>query len=653
MKKMISMLLVVALLAGVFPIGAQAQELAQPEKSRQLGMSQIGSQGYVTMTTSQKMLDLLKVTEGYTQKAYSDNTQYSIGYGTKANSPTEKLPDGQKGYEEAEKRLKVDIAERERLLNNYCRNTLRLQPNQHQFDALVSFTYNNGSGWFFGSRLADWLRNPTTEINYCRNTLRLQPNQHQFDALVSFTYNNGSGWFFGSRLADWLRNPTTEINFLNAFGQWCHVGTTPWYGLAQRRIREALVFLRGEYYLPGKPTQEHLIKTEEFLKDPGRFIRVNGNLPYFASVIMDEGKDASISDRIEYRQIGGTLGTLPTPKAEGKEFLGWQITMEDNSDVTPRPASSSTVVEQNLYLKAKWDGQSPVDPELPKPPVQGLPFNDVSTGAWYYNNVKFVYDNGYMAGTATDRFSPEESVTRAMFVTMLYRVAGSPEVTQEQKEHFTDTQNQYYTDAAGWAWANGIVSGVGEGRFAPNERIIRQDAELMFYHFTDTQNQYYTDAAGWAWANGIVSGVGEGRFAPNERIIRQDAELMFYKLCVEYFQYYTDAAGWAWANGIVSGVGEGRFAPNERIIRQDAELMFYKLCVEYFGISAGEPADLSVFVDLGQLSSYAKEAVAWAVAVEMMAGEQRADGLYMCPRDNLTRAQAATLITRFVKDIIG
>ena len=81
--------------------------------------------------------------------------------------------------------------------------------------------------------------------------------------------------------------------------------------------------------------------------------------------------------------------------------------------------------------------------------------------------------------------------------------------------------------------------------------------------------------------------------------------------------------------------------------------MFYKLCVEYFGISAGEPADLSVFVDLGQLSSYAKEAVAWAVAVEMMAGEQRADGLYMCPRDNLTRAQAATLITRFVKDIIG
>lgn len=512
MKKMISMLLVVALLAGVFPIGAQAQELAQPEKSRQLGMSQIGSQGYVTMTTSQKMLDLLKVTEGYTQKAYSDNTQYSIGYGTKANSPTEKLPDGQKGYEEAEKRLKVDIAERERLLNNYC-----------------------------------------------RNTLRLQPNQHQFDALVSFTYNNGSGWFFGSRLADWLRNPTTEINFLNAFGQWCHVGTTPWYGLAQRRIREALVFLRGEYYLPGKPTQEHLIKTEEFLKDPGRFIRVNGNLPYFASVIMDEGKDATISDRIEYRQIGGTLGTLPTPKAEGKEFLGWQITMEDNSDVTPRPASSSTVVEQNLYLKAKWDGQSPVDPELPKPPVQELPFNDVSTGAWYYNNVKFVYDNGYMAGTATDRFSPEESVTRAMFVTMLYRVAGSPEVTQEQKEHFTDTQNQYYTDAAGWAWANGIVSGVGEGRFAPNERIIRQDAELMFY----------------------------------------------------------------------------------------------KLCVEYFGISAGEPADLSVFVDLGQLSSYAKEAVAWAVAVEMMAGEQRADGLYMCPRDNLTRAQAATLITRFVKDIIG
>lgn len=512
MKKMISMLLVVAVLVGIFPIGAQAQEFFQTEKSQQLGMSQIGSDGYVTMTTSQKMLDLLKVTEGYSQKAYSDNTQYSIGYGTKANSSTEKLPDGQKGYEEAEKRLKADVAERERLLNNYF-----------------------------------------------RNNLKLQPNQHQFDALVSFTYNNGSGWFFGSRLADWLRNPTTEIDFMNAFGQWSHVGTTPWYGLTQRRIREALVFLRGEYYLPSKPTQEHLIKTEEFLSDPGRFIRVNGNLPYFASVIMAAGEGAKISDRVEYRQIGGTLGSLPTPSAEGKEFLGWQITMEDNSAVSPRPASSSTVVEQNLYLEAKWDVQTPVKPETPKPPVESLPFTDVSTGAWYYDNVSFVYANGYMSGTAADRFSPEQTVTRAMFVTMLYRVAGSPEVTQEQKEHFADTQDQYFTDAAGWAWANGIVSGVGEGRFAPNDRIIRQDAELMFY----------------------------------------------------------------------------------------------KLCVEYFGISAGEPADLSVFADLDQLSSYAKDAVAWAVAVEMMAGEQKADGLYMNPRNNLTRAQAATLITRFVKDIIG
>lgn len=506
MKRVLSLLLAAALLLGVFPMTALASgysgTMQQPKQ--QLGLAEIGSSGYVTMKTSQKMLDVLKVTEGYSQKAYSDNTQYSIGYGTKANSPSEKLPDGQKGYEEAEARLKQDILSRENQLNNYC-----------------------------------------------RNTLRKQPSQNQFDALISFTYNTGSGWFFGSRLADWMKNPTTEIDFMNAFGQWCHVGTAPWYGLAQRRIREALIFLKGEYYLSNKPSQEHLIKTEEFLTDPSRFIRPNGSLPYFVSVIMDAGKDASISDRIEYRQIGGTLGALPVPTASGRQFLGWEITMENNSSVTARPASSATEVLSNLELEAVWDAAPPVQPELP--------FADVSSNAWYYDKVRFVYENGYMAGTEEDLFSPEQTMTRAMFVMVLYRVAGSPEVTQEQSSYFTDTQNQYYTEAAGWAQANGIVSGVGDHRFAPNEKIIRQDAELMFY----------------------------------------------------------------------------------------------KLCVDYLGVGAGHSADISGFADLDELSSYAYEAVQWAVAVEMMAGEQEGGQVYMRPKDNLTRAQAATLITRCVQDIIG
>lgn len=509
MKKMISVLLAAALMLGAFPLAAQASDysgVVQPTK-QQLGLSSIGSGGYVTMKTSQKMLDVLKVTEGYSQKAYADNTQYSIGYGTKANSPSEKLPDGVKGYEEAETRLKQDIQNRENLVNNYC-----------------------------------------------KTTLRKQPNQNQFDALVSFTYNTGSGWFFGSRLADWLKNPTTEIDFMNAFGQWCHVGTTPWYGLAQRRIREALIFLKGEYYLPSKPSAEHLIKTEEFQRNPSRYIRPNGSMPYFASIILDEGDAASISDRIEFRQLGGTLGSLPTPSASGREFRGWEITMENNASVTPRPASSSTEVLHNLELEARWDTDS-----VAPPSGSELPFVDVSSSAWYYDKVQFVYENGYMAGTETNRFSPEQTMTRAMFVMVLYRVAGSPEVTEEQRSYFTDTQNQYYTDAAGWAYANGIVSGVGDRRFAPNEKIIRQDAELMFY----------------------------------------------------------------------------------------------KLCVDYLGVSGGQSADISGFADLDELSSYAYEAVQWAVAVEMMAGEQEGGKLYMRPRDNLTRAQAATLITRCVQDIIG
>lgn len=515
MKKLISMMLVVVLMVGLLPMQAFASSttpIDELERSpKKLGLSDIGSGGYRTMKTSQMLLDILKVTEGYSQKAYADNTQYSIGYGTKAKHAGEVLPNGKAGYEEAEKRLIEDIRDRENMVNNYC-----------------------------------------------RNSLRKQPSQNQFDAMLSFTYNNGTSWFFGSRLASWLKNPTTEIDFMNAFGQWCHVGTTPWYSLAQRRIREALIFLKGEYYLPGRPGPQHLIKAPEFKNDPTRYVRPNGSLPYFASIIMEF--DSSISgDRIEYRQYGDILGKLPTPSASGHTFGGWSIVAENDSSVPERPASPYTVVEKNLKLSAQWDSGSWPGPDEIVPPKPGrVPFIDVSDHDWYIDQVEFVYKHGYMAGTTTYRFSPDAPMTRAMLVMVLYRIAGSPAVKDEHKEYFRDTQNEYYTDAVGWAKANSIVDGVGDRRFAPSDKVTRQDAEVIFYNF----------------------------------------------------------------------------------------------CVNYLKVSSKKTADLSKFVDVEELDGYANEAVQWAVAVKMMAGNTIGGKLYLQPKMNLTRAQAAALITRCAQDII-
>lgn len=522
MKKIISMILVIVLLLSLLPMQAFASDLSFPgqmERSqRQLGLADIGPGGYKNLRVSQKMLDVLKVMEGYSQKAFWDHQQYSIGYGTKAKHQNEVLPDGEAGYAEAERRM---------------------------IEGMV--TYENQVN------------------NYCRNSLRKQPSQNQFDAMVSLVYNLGTGWFFGSRLANWLKNPTTEAEFVDAYGQWCSASGQVLYGLMQRRIREAIIFLKGEYYLPARPSREHLIKTEEFKNDPMRYVKPNGSLPYYAGIYINyDTPTGSVSgDRARYRLLGDTVGRLATPQAAGYKFDGYAIVAENNYEVSPRPVSSSTVVNKNLEIEAQWIRTStpdpkPEEPDVPTPPVQ-LPFTDVPKGAWYRDEVEFVYSQGYMNGTSRTEFSPNLKMTRAMLVTVLYRAAGEPAVTDAQRKAFVDTQGKYYTDAVAWAKANNIVKGIDATHFAPDNNITRQDTALIFARY----------------------------------------------------------------------------------------------CIDYLEVSSNHYADLSKFADEGRVSGYAKEGMQWAVAVGLMEGSNEGGRIYLEPLGQLTRAQAAALITRCVQNVIN
>ncbi len=498
MKKVISMMLVIVLLLSLLPMQAFASDSPIPspmERSqRKLGLADIGPDGYKTLKTSQKMLDILKVMEGYSQKAFWDHQQYSIGYGTKAKYQNEILPDGEAGYEEAEKRLIEDIRSRENYVNNYC-----------------------------------------------RNTLKKQPSQNQFDAMVSLVYNLGTGWFFGSRLASWLSNPTTEIEFVDAFGQWCGASGEILYGLMQRRIREAIIFLKGEYYLSARPSREHLIKTNEFLNDPARYVKPNGTLPYYAGIYIDyDTPTGRVSgDRARYKLLGDTVGRLSVPEASGYTFDGFAIVAENNYNVSPRPVSSSTVVNKNLEIKAQWIPNSnptpkpPATDPSPKPPVSNpsveLPFTDVPKGRWYRDEIEYVYEHGYMNGTDDTVFSPNMKMTRGMLVTVLYRAAGSPPVTDAQRKAFVDSQNKYYTDAVAWAKANNIVKGIDSTHFAPKDNITRQDTALIFARYcinyvgASTQkhadlsafkdehrvSNYAREGVEWAVAVGLMEGSKE------------------------------------------------------------------------------------------------------------------------------------------------
>lgn len=462
MKRIVSLALVFIMLIGFVPASRTSAA------GNGLSIAPIGSSGYKTMTASQELLDMIKVYEGFSATAYWDYTQWTIGYGTRASSSDQV----------------VTPAEAEVMLKNQ-----------------LAATYEK-------------------EVNSFFRKIGKQPTQNQFDAVLDFTYNLGGGWMEGSRLADWLKKPSTEMELVNAFGAWCRAGNEILFPLTQRRIREAIMFIKGEYSVPFTPSSVHNMKTN-------LPVISNGALPYYSSVVYkaNGGTINGKSDAVFYYKKGCPFGNLEVPTYYGHYVSGWKVTrINGNRTTIGGYITASTIVGDNLEITAEWSYGTP--------PTSGgvnyaeLPFIDVPPSAWYHDNVEYVYDNGYMNGATDDEFNPEGSMTRGMLVTVLYRIAGSPDVTAKMKSGFTDISGKYYTNAVNWASYYGIVNGVSSTSFAPNQNVTRQDAVVILYRFcknycgmncADSVNlgkyadsveiaKYAKSAMQWAVSVGLING---------------------------------------------------------------------------------------------------------------------------------------------------
>ena len=175
------------------------------------------------------------------------------------------------------------------------------------------------------------------------------------------------------------------------------------------------------------------------------------------------------------------------------------------------------------------------------PITSGLPFTDVNTGDWFYDAVKFVYENGLMDGVGNNLFAPNAVLTRAMAVTILYRLEGSPAVTTDAG--FNDVAaGTWYTDAVNWAAANNIVNGVENNNFNPNGSLTREQMATVLYRyaqykgadvsasgdisgFADSANvsSWAVDAVKWAVGSGLVNGVEGNALAPQGTSTRAQA----------------------------------------------------------------------------------------------------------------------------------
>ena len=178
------------------------------------------------------------------------------------------------------------------------------------------------------------------------------------------------------------------------------------------------------------------------------------------------------------------------------------------------------------------------------------PFTDVLEDDWYATAVKFNYENGMIKGTSDTIFNPNGDLTRGMLVTILWRMEGSPKATSNQ---FTDVgASQYYYNAVNWAASKKKISGYGNGKFGPNDKITREQLSVILRNyaqfkkkdvsartdlskFTDNKNisSYAKDAVSWAVANKVISGKAEGtKVDPHGKATRAETAAMLYNYCM-------------------------------------------------------------------------------------------------------------------------
>ena len=221
------------------------------------------------------------------------------------------------------------------------------------------------------------------------------------------------------------------------------------------------------------------------------------------------------------------------PTKSGATFEGWYADKGLTKKIT------SVKLDANTTVYAKWT----------EAPVSGLPFGDVKSADWFYNDVKYVYEKGMMAGTAADVFAPNATTTRAMIVTILYRLEGSPAVTGTSA--FVDVPaGQWYTDAVNWAAANQIVNGTSATTFAPNDSITREQMAAILYRYAQYKgydvtkkadlsgysdngqvSAYAKDALAWANAAKLINGVTNTTLAPQGNAIRAQVSAILHRFC--------------------------------------------------------------------------------------------------------------------------
>lgn len=247
--------------------------------------------------------------------------------------------------------------------------------------------------------------------------------------------------------------------------------------------------------------------------------------------------------------------TVTVNKNESKTFT---ITADEGYEIEDVIVNGESVGKVSEYTFEKVNAKAeitakfkkidavPNPSDKPEPTDWNNPFVDVSNNDWFYNSVKYAYENGLMYGVSNTEFAPDGDVTRAMFVTVLYRTEGEP---YAENSSFVDVaSDSYYANAVAWAEENKIVSGVSDTEFAPDMSITREQMAAIIYRYAEYKNcditvnetanyvdsdsvsDYARNAVDWLSEQEIMSGNTDGTFAPQANSTRAQTAAVFMRI---------------------------------------------------------------------------------------------------------------------------
>ena len=179
-----------------------------------------------------------------------------------------------------------------------------------------------------------------------------------------------------------------------------------------------------------------------------------------------------------------------------------------------------------------------------------------------------------------------------------------------------------------------------------------------------TESDWFYDDVRFANQNGLFNGVEKDLFAPEKSMTRGMLVTVLWRLDgetapktattftdVDANAYYADAVAWAAESGVVNGIGGNKFDPEGNVTREQIAAILFRYAA-FKGVDTAARADLTAFPDAEKTSAYARDALSWAVAAELVKGTKEGSTIYLDPQGSATRAQVAAILSRYVQNIV-